>query len=101
MLAWRSKSNAGTFNFQANHLNSAETEEQQPNWGDVHEWGELYDLEADPQVKKESPHRTGTTCIVLEQNLHQENVNLYRDHDYLDLKVQMRKLLHAGWYDHN
>merc|ERR1711971_27645 len=59
--------------------NSAETEEQQPNWGDVHEWGELYDLEADPQ----------------------ENVNLYRDHDYLELKVQMRKLLHAGWYDHN
>ena len=31
----------------------------------------------------------------------QENFNLYRDHDYLDLKVQMRKLLHAGWYDHN
>ena len=29
---------------------SAETEEQQPNWGDVHDWGELYDLEADPQV---------------------------------------------------
>merc|ERR1711971_1254251 len=60
-------------------LTDAETEEQQPNWGDVHEWGELYDLEADPQ----------------------ENVNLYRDHDYLELKVQMRKLLHAGWYDHN
>ena len=32
-------------------LNSAETEEQQPNWGDVQEWGELYDLEADPQVE--------------------------------------------------
>ena len=32
---------------------------------------------------------------------YQENFNLYRDHDYLDLKVQMRKLLHAGWYDHN
>jgi len=60
-------------------LTDAETEEQQPNWGDVHDWGELYDLEADPQ----------------------ENFNLYRDHDYLDLKVQMRKLLHAGWYDHN
>merc|ERR1712203_1162851 len=45
-------------------LSDAETEEQQPNWGDVQEWGELYDLEADPQ----------------------ENFNLYRDHDYLDLK---------------
>ena len=32
------------------HTTSAETEEQQPNWGDVHDWGELYDLEADPQV---------------------------------------------------
>merc|ERR1719220_2441305 len=53
-------------------LTDAETEEQQPNWGDVHDWGELYDLEADPQ----------------------ENFNLYRDHDYLQLKVQMRKLLH-------
>ena len=90
-------------------LNSAETEEQQPNWGDVHEWGELYDLEADPQVKKSHPTERRkkkqfyilNTCIVFEQNLHQENVNLYRDHDYLDLKVQMRKLLHAGWYDHN
>ena len=37
--------------FACNHLNSAETEDQQPNWGDVHDWGELYDLEADPQVK--------------------------------------------------
>merc|ERR1711983_525357 len=32
-------------------------------WGEVHDWGELYDLEADPQ----------------------ENFNLYRDHDYLQL----------------
>jgi len=60
-------------------LTDPETEEQQPNWGDVHDWGELYDLEADPQ----------------------ENFNLYRDHDFLQLKVQMRKLLHAGWYTHN
>ena len=71
---------------------SAETEEQQPNWGDVHDWGELYDLEADPQVLR---------TLWKEWDSCQENFNLYRDHDYLDLKVQMRKLLHAGWYDHN
>ena len=40
-----------TLNIEHWILNSAETEEQQPNWGDVQEWGELYDLEADPQVE--------------------------------------------------
>ena len=45
--------------------------------------------------------RLSKSIVDGKNHFYQENFNLYRDHDYLDLKVQMRKLLHAGWFDHN
>ena len=72
-------------------------ETQAPDWANPEDWGELYDLWEDPQ----------------------ENVNLYRfpsnfgglssppyirvcrDDSYHDTKLELRKMLHQGWTQHN
>lgn len=61
-----------------NLLNPAE-EDQAPDWSSPEEFGELYDLLADPH----------------------ETVNLYRNNDYHDVKVGLRKILYKGWTDYN
>ena len=54
-------------------------EDQAPDWNHMEDIGELYDLINDPQ----------------------ENFNLYHNHDYVEAKVALRKVLHAGWTAYN
>ena len=54
-------------------------ENQMPDWSDPEDIGELYDLVADPQ----------------------ENINLYRNDEYHETKLALRKILHAGWTAYN
>ena len=52
---------------------------QAPDWTSPEDWGELYDLASDPE----------------------ETVNLYRIEEFHDVKLSLRKILYAGWTDHN
>ena len=61
------------------NLLNEEEEEQAPAWADIVEFGELYDLTSDPQ----------------------ENNNLYRNKDFQETKIAMRKILHHGWFHYN
>ena len=62
------------------NLINIDEEDQVPDWNNTPEdFGELYDLINDPL----------------------ENVNLYRNHDYIDTKVALRKILHKGWAAYN
>ena len=54
-------------------------ETQAPDWANPEDWGELYDLANDPE----------------------ETVNLYRLQEFHDVKISLRKILYAGWTDHN
>ena len=52
---------------------------QRPNWGDIRDWGELYDLAGDPS----------------------ETHNLYRLEEWQDTVQMLSKILHEGWFEHN
>ena len=52
---------------------------QEPDWGSPRDWGELYNLEEDPN----------------------ETNNLYRLEEWHDTVVLLRKTLHSGWLEHN
>lgn len=52
---------------------------QQPDWDSPVGWGELYDLFEDPDETK----------------------NLYREQDWHDIKLMLRKILYAGWSEYN
>ena len=54
-------------------------DDQAPNWSDQEDVGELYDLMVDPE----------------------ENKNLYQDDALHDIKIELQKILHAGWIEHN
>ena len=56
-----------------------ELDTQRPDWGAYRDWGELYDLWADPN----------------------ETNNLYRIEEWHDTKKMLRKILHGGWFEHN
>ena len=60
-------------------LQDPELDTQRPDWGDIRDWGELYDLEEDPN----------------------ETRNLYRLEEWNDTKNSLSKILHEGWFDHN
>ena len=52
---------------------------QKPDWDDLRDWGELYDLWEDPN----------------------ETRNLYRQDEWRDTIELLSELLHGGWYEHN
>ena len=52
---------------------------QEPDWDSHRDWGELYNLEEDPN----------------------ETNNLYRLEEWHDTVVLLRKTLHSGWLEHN
>ena len=54
-------------------------ETQAPDWTSPEDWGELYDLNIDPM----------------------ETINLYRQQESYDIKIMLRKILYAGWSQHN
>jgi len=54
-------------------------ETQAPDWTSPEDWGELYDLSADPM----------------------ETINLYRQSEWHDIKIMLRKILYAGWSQYN
>ena len=60
-------------------LQDPDQETQQPDWDSPVGWGELYDLFVDPD----------------------ETNNLYRDQDWHDTKLMLRKILYAGWTEYN
>ena len=60
-------------------LQDPELDTQQPDWGAYRDWGELYDLWADPN----------------------ETNNLYRLDQWHNTKKMLRKILHGGWFEHN
>ena len=61
------------------NLTDAGLESQAPDWTSPVDWGELFDLFNDPD----------------------ETINLYRDDDWLDTKIMLRKILYAGWSEYN
>jgi len=61
------------------NLTDAGLESQAPDWTSPVDWGELFDLFNDPD----------------------EKINLYRDDDWLDTKIMLRKILYAGWSEYN
>ena len=61
------------------NLQDPELDTQQPDWGVYRDWGELYDLNEDPN----------------------ETNNLYRLDEWHDTKKMLRKILHGGWFEHN
>ena len=52
---------------------------QRPDWDDIRDWGELYDLAGDPS----------------------ETNNLYRVEEWRDTRQMLSKILHGGWFEHN
>ena len=66
------------FSEYVNLLNE-ETDLQVPAWDDIVQFGELYNLISDPQ----------------------EDFNLYHNHDFHEIKIALRKVLHHGWSDYN
>ena len=60
-------------------LQDPELDTQQPDWGAYRDWGELYNLEEDPN----------------------ETNNLYRLEEWHDTVILLRKTLRGGWLEHN
>ena len=61
------------------NIRNVNQEEQEPNWSDPIDFGELYDLVNDPL----------------------ENINLFHNEDHQDTIADLKKLLHQGWHQHN
>ena len=61
------------------NMKNVNQEDQEPNWSDPIDFGELYDLVNDPL----------------------ENTNLFLNEDYQETIADLKKLLHQGWRQHN
>ena len=60
-------------------LQDPDLDTQRPDWDDIRDWGELYDLAEDPS----------------------ETNNLYRVEEWRDTRQMLSKILHGGWFEHN
>merc|ERR1712110_412648 len=60
-------------------LQDPDLDTQRPDWDDIRDWGELYDLAGDPS----------------------ETINLYREEEWRDTREMLSKILHGGWFEHN
>ena len=60
-------------------LKNLNEETQEPDWNNVRDWGELFDLFSDPE----------------------ETVNLFRNPDYDDVREMLSVILHDGWTKYN
>ena len=60
-------------------LKNLNEETQEPDWSNVRDWGELFDLFSDPE----------------------ETVNLFRNQEYDEVREMLSGILHDGWTKYN